>query len=141
MSGFDVDRLRLHAHDEQEEDDGLIEDAADEIERLRSAIDGKQGWAAEYERLRLQTVELQAIIDKPQEYRDRLVEDLTEYFSLEDTYHYHLTRVKEAFAVGTMTLDDFEPYDEDTVSDLADFLLRNGAYTTRTRKAAEAAKP
>ena len=39
MSEFDVDRLRRHAHDEQEEDDGLIEDAADEIKRLREEAD------------------------------------------------------------------------------------------------------
>ena len=35
-------------------------------------------------------------------------------------------RVKEAFEIGTMTFDDFVEFDDETTSDLADFLLSNG---------------
>lgn len=49
---------------------------------------------------------------------------LNRYFDIpNDTYAYHLTRVKEAFAIGTMSLDDFEEFDEDTTRDLAEYLI------------------
>lgn len=34
------------------------------------------------------------------------------------TYLYHLTRVKEAFHVGTMSLDDFVEVDEELVDEI-----------------------
>ena len=59
--------------------------------------------------------------------RERLEELLSRYFGIGDSYVYHLTRDKEAFSIGTMGFDDFVEFDEDTISDLAEFLLKNGA--------------
>ena len=58
--------------------------------------------------------------------REKLVELLAEYFNIGDSYAYNLTRVKSAFACGTVGLDDFEEFDEETVSDIADHLIANG---------------
>lgn len=58
--------------------------------------------------------------------KDRLEKLLLEYFSIGDSYCYNLTRVKEAFEIGTMTFDDFEEFNEDTIRDLAEFLISNG---------------
>lgn len=55
--------------------------------------------------------------------RDHLIEWLNEYFGMDDTYHYVLTRDKRAFGVGTMTLNDFEELSPDSVAELADHLL------------------
>ena len=48
-----------------------------------------------------------------------------EYFSIGDSYSYNLTRVKSAFAVGTISLEDFEEFDESLINDLVDYLLKN----------------
>ena len=58
--------------------------------------------------------------------REKLIELLTRYFTIGDSYCYNLTRIKTAFEVGTMSLDDFEEFDDDTVADIADFLIANG---------------
>ena len=58
--------------------------------------------------------------------REKLVELLSSYFDIGDSYAYNLTRVKSAFAVGTMSLEDFEEFDDDTVADIADHLLSRG---------------
>ena len=58
--------------------------------------------------------------------RERLIQLLSRYFDIGDSYTYNLTRVKSAFAVGTVDLDDFEEYTEDDVANLADYLLDNG---------------
>lgn len=58
--------------------------------------------------------------------KEKLMQILANYFDLSDTYAYNLTRDKQAFAVGTMSLDDFEEFDEDTISDIADYLIKNG---------------
>lgn len=51
---------------------------------------------------------------------------LDKYFDIgNDTYAYNLTRVKTAFDVGTMTLDDFEEFDGETTTDIADYLVNN----------------
>ena len=60
------------------------------------------------------------------EMRERLIQLLSRYFDIGDSYTYNLTRVKSAFAVGTVDLDDFEEYTEDDVANLADHLLDNG---------------
>lgn len=58
---------------------------------------------------------------------DRLKEILDDYFDVgRDTYAYNLTRDKRAFDVGTITLADFEEFDEDTTADLAHYLVKNG---------------
>lgn len=58
--------------------------------------------------------------------RERLIQLLSRYFNIGDSYTYNLTRVKTAFDVGTIDLDDFEEYTEDDVANLADYLLDNG---------------
>ena len=58
--------------------------------------------------------------------REKLVELLAKYFDIGDSYAYNLTRVKSAFSCGTMGFDDFEEFDEETVSDIADHLISNG---------------
>ena len=58
--------------------------------------------------------------------RDRLIEVLAKYFDIGDSYAYNLTRVKEAFSVGTVTIDDFVEFDDEVVADIADHLLVNG---------------
>ena len=58
--------------------------------------------------------------------RERLMQLLSRYFNIGDSYTYNLTRVKTAFAVGTVDLDDFEEYTEDDVANLADRLIEDG---------------
>lgn len=58
--------------------------------------------------------------------RERLIRLLSRYFNIGDSYTFNLTRVKTAFDVGTIGLDDFEEYTEDDVANLADYLLDNG---------------
>lgn len=65
--------------------------------------------------------------------RERLIQLLSRYFDIGDSYVYNLTRTKEAFAVGTVDLDDFEEYTEDNVADLADHLLENGVIALPAR--------
>ncbi len=57
--------------------------------------------------------------------RDKLIEVLLDYFDIgKDCYTYNLTRVKEAFQVGTMTFDDFVELDEENITDLADYIIK-----------------
>ena len=58
--------------------------------------------------------------------REKLVELLAEYFTIGDSYAYNLTRTKEAFAVGTVSIDDFEEFDDEVVADIADHLITHG---------------
>ena len=58
--------------------------------------------------------------------REKLVELLSKYFNIGDSYAYNLTRVKSAFACGTVGLDDFEEFDDETVEDIASYLIDNG---------------
>lgn len=57
--------------------------------------------------------------------KEKLVEILSRYFQIGDSYTFELTRVKEAFAIGTMSFDDFVEWDEDNIDDLAEYILRN----------------
>lgn len=57
--------------------------------------------------------------------REKLIELLARYFAIGDSYEYSLTRVKEAFEVGTMSLEDFVEFDDEKVADIADYLLAN----------------
>lgn len=61
---------------------------------------------------------------RPVVQRDAVMQALSKYFSIGDSDTYELTRVKEAFYVGTMTLEDFEEWNEDNVSDLCDYLMK-----------------
>ena len=58
--------------------------------------------------------------------REKLAEMLAEYFNIGDSYAYNLTRVKSAFACGTVGLDDFEEFDDETVENIASYLIDNG---------------
>ena len=58
--------------------------------------------------------------------KDKLVELLAEYFNIGDSYAYNLTKVKSAFACGTVGLDDFEEFDDEMVKDIASYLTDNG---------------
>lgn len=55
--------------------------------------------------------------------RDQLIGWLEEYFGMNDTYHFVLTRCKSAYGVGTMTINDFEELSPDAMVELADHLL------------------
>lgn len=56
--------------------------------------------------------------------RDKLIELLSGYFSIGDSNTYELTRVKEAFGIGTMTFNEFVEWSEDNVANLADWLIK-----------------
>ena len=58
--------------------------------------------------------------------RERLMQLLSRYFNIGDSYTYNLTRDKAGFAVGTVDLDDFEEYTDDDMTQLADYLLEAG---------------
>lgn len=62
---------------------------------------------------------------------DKLKELLMRYFSIGDSYAYNLTRDKQAFVVGTMSLDDFEEFDEDVIDDIVNYLIKNGLKISR----------
>ena len=62
----------------------------------------------------------------PESLKEKLVELLSQYFDIGDSYCYNLTRTKNAFACGTMGFDDFEEFDDETVADIADHLIANG---------------
>jgi hypothetical protein len=56
---------------------------------------------------------------------ENLMEVLSDFFQLNEldgSYTYELTRVKEAFNVATMTMDDFEEWSQDQIDDLATYL-------------------
>lgn len=56
--------------------------------------------------------------------REKLMAVLRDYFSIGDSYTYELTRVKSAFDIGTMSLDDFKEWEEEDISCLCDYILR-----------------
>lgn len=66
--------------------------------------------------------------------KEILTELLCKYFDIGDSYAYNLTRVKTAFDIGTMTLEDFEEFTEDTITDLADYLMKNKVRPKRQGK-------
>ncbi|WP_395546860.1 MULTISPECIES: hypothetical protein [unclassified Lacrimispora] len=56
--------------------------------------------------------------------KDNLVSVLNDFFSIyTDTYAYNLTRDKTAFSYGTMTMEDYEEFTEETTTDLAEFIV------------------
>lgn len=57
--------------------------------------------------------------------KDKIMQILRNYFSIGDSYTYELTRVKSAFEIGTMTVDDFEEWNEENISDLAEYILKS----------------
>ena len=63
---------------------------------------------------------------------EQLIELLNQYFNVGDSDFYICNRVKEAFTLGTMSLDDFSEIDEDNTADIADYLISNNMFFTRT---------
>lgn len=57
--------------------------------------------------------------------REKLKEILMQYFDIGDSYTYNLTRVKEGFVVGTVTIEDFEEFDEEIIDDIVDYILEH----------------
>ena len=55
---------------------------------------------------------------------DRLADILSHYFLIGDSYTFELTRDKQAFAIGTMTFEDFSEWDDENVNDLAEYIVR-----------------
>ncbi|NMP59075.1 hypothetical protein [Enterococcus mundtii] len=51
--------------------------------------------------------------------KEKIAEAVSKHISLDDTYTYELTRVKTAFEVGNMSLEDFEEWSDESVDDLA----------------------
>jgi hypothetical protein len=72
-------------------------------------------------------------VDKPKQKHksvfitvDSLQEILNKYFDIpNDTYAYNLTRDKSAFGIGTISMEDFEEFNEDTTRDLAEYIIKN----------------
>lgn len=70
--------------------------------------------------------------------KEKVLQALLDYFCFNDedgTYAYNLTRVKEGFAYGTVTLDDFEEFTEEQMEELADFIFERCEKAGRRRKA------
>lgn len=55
--------------------------------------------------------------------REKLKDILMQYFDIGDSYAYNLTRVKEGFVVGTVTIDDFEEFSEEIIDDIVGYIL------------------
>ena len=55
----------------------------------------------------------------------KLFNILSDYFDLDDCYTYNLLRSKRAFELGTMTLDDFEQWDEENILDLTNYIMEH----------------
>ena len=56
------------------------------------------------------------------------------YFTIGDSYSYNLTRVKEAFAIGTVSLDDFVEFDEEFIDDIVEYLIKYGVTIVEVNK-------
>lgn len=55
--------------------------------------------------------------------KEKLVNILNQFFSMGDTYAYWLMRAKLVSAAGTMFLDGFEEFTDETIDELADFII------------------
>lgn len=58
-----------------------------------------------------------------EERRKALIDYFSEWAGVGDSYIFDLTRVKEAFALGTMSFDDFREWDEFRIAELVDELI------------------
>ena len=59
-----------------------------------------------------------------EENKEKLYDILYQYFEIGDSDCYHLTRDKSGFAIGTVTLDDFVEFDEDTIDDIVEYIAK-----------------
>lgn len=55
--------------------------------------------------------------------RKALIEYFSDWADIGDSYIFDLTRIKSAFAIGTMSFDDFVEWDEDRIAELVNELL------------------
>lgn len=55
--------------------------------------------------------------------KEKIAKAITEHVNLEDTYTYKFTRVKSAFFVGTVDLEDFEEWSETDVDELTEAIV------------------
>lgn len=60
--------------------------------------------------------------------RDKLIKVLESFFGFNEswgdgTYFYNLNRVKSAFNVGTITIDDFTEMEHEQIEELADLII------------------
>ncbi len=58
--------------------------------------------------------------------KEKLKEKLMKYFDIgtNGCMSYNLTRVKEARQYGTLTIDDFVEFDEETIDDIVEYIFR-----------------
>lgn len=57
--------------------------------------------------------------------KEKLYNILYDYFDIGDSYSYNLVRNKKGFSIGTITIDDFEEFDESIIEDLAIYIIQN----------------
>lgn len=55
--------------------------------------------------------------------KEKISQAIRNYIAIEDTYTYELKRVKSAFEVGTVSLEDFEEWSEENVNDLTEAII------------------
>lgn len=55
--------------------------------------------------------------------KEELKQKLMSYFTIKDSDAYWLTRVKQARQYGTLTIDDFEEFEEDTIDDIVEYVF------------------
>ena len=56
---------------------------------------------------------------------DRVRKILLDYFGIGDSYVYNLTRDKNAYNVGTMSLEDFKEFNDSDIDDLVEYIIQN----------------
>lgn len=54
---------------------------------------------------------------------ERVKDAISDFVHIEDTYYFRLNRVKSAFEIGTMSLDDFTEIQEDFVEDMTSLII------------------
>ena len=55
--------------------------------------------------------------------KEELKQKLMSYFTIGNSDAYWLTRVKQARQYGTLTIDDFEEFEEDTIDDIVEYVF------------------
>lgn len=60
--------------------------------------------------------------------KEELKQKLMDYFDIgtNNCMAYNLTRVKEARQYGTLTIDDFVEFDEETIDDIVNWVFKEG---------------
>lgn len=104
------------------------ESMTDQIQ-LQSEIGRLQAMVTAYEAILRNSNFAMAVIPKQENNekidRETLLSILSDYFDIGDSYTYELTRVKEAFAIGTMSLEDFQEWDDEKITDLCDYIIQH----------------